>query len=161
MPRGGLLAIAAVGAGAVVVVNVVGVLVVRSFGDTPPPPPRPGGDGVNAHAGVVDEGMHAAGTRELTALGCNHAMVVDMAKLLGDPARVRPGEPRYMVTCDVPATAEAPTCDRAAAAYFGAIGGMADENVGVRVLREGSSTPACSHLYAPNGADLGVFPRPR
>ena len=60
-----------------------------------------------------------------------------------------------MVTCDVPAAAEAPTCERAAAVYFGAMGGMVDENVGVRVLREGSSVPACSRLYAPNGADLG------
>jgi hypothetical protein len=88
-------------------------------------------------------------------------LVVDMAKLLGDAGRVRDGEPRYMVTCDVPAAIEPPTCERAAAVYFGAIGGMADEAVGVRVLREGSSAPACSRLYAPNGADLGVFPRAR
>jgi hypothetical protein len=161
MPRGGLLAIAAGGAGAVVVGIVAVVLVARSFADAPPAAPRPAGDGVNGHASVADEGMHAAGTRELTALGCSHAMVVDMAKLLGDPTRIRPGEPRTMVTCDVPAAADAPTCERAAAVYFGAMGGTVDANVGVRVLREGSSAPACSRLYAPNGADLGVFPRLR
>jgi len=159
MPRGGLLAIAAGGAGAVVVVVVGLVLVVRSCSDAGPSAARPGGGSVNAHAGVADEGMHATGTRELHQLGCDHALVVDMAKLLGDAALVRPGEPRYMVTCDVPAAVEPPTCERAAAVYFGAIGGMADENVGIRVLREGSSAPACSRLYAPNGADLGVFPR--
>jgi hypothetical protein len=103
--------------------------------------------------------MHAAGTAELRRLGCEHALVVDMAKLLGDPALVRPGEPRYMVTCDVPAAAEPPTCERAASVYFQASGVMADGNVGIRVLRAGASAPACSHLYAPSGADLGVFPR--
>jgi len=159
MPRGGLLAIAATGAGAVVAVIVGIVLVVRSCSDAGPSAPRPGAGGLNAHASVADEGMRAPGTKELAELGCEHAMVVDMAKLLGDAARVRPGEPRYMVTCDVPAAVDPPTCERAAAVYFGATGGMVDENVGVRILREGSTTPACSRLYAPNGADLGVFPR--
>jgi len=159
MPRGGLLAIAAGGAGAVVVVIVGIVLVLRSCGDAGPSAPRPGSGSANAHAGVADEGMRATGTRELRQLGCDHALVVDMAKLLGDAALVRQGEPRYMVTCDVPAAVDPPTCERAAAVYFGAIGGMADENVGIRILREGSSAPACSRLYAPNGADLGVFPR--
>ena len=159
MPRGGLLAIAAGGAGAVVVVLVGIVLAVRSCSDATPSPPRPASDGVNGHASVADEGMRAPGTRELRQLGCEHALVVDMAKLLGDTAHVRPGEPRTMVTCDVPAAVDPPTCERAAAVYFGAIGGMVDENVGIRVLRAGSSAPVCSRLYAPNGADLGVFPR--
>jgi hypothetical protein len=159
MPRGGLLAIAAGGAGAVVVVIVAVVLVARSCSDGPATAPRPASDGVNGHASVADEGMRATGTRELRQLGCEHALVVDMAKLLGDTAHVRPGEPHYMVTCDVPAAVDPPTCERAAAVYFGAIGGMADENVGIRVLRAGSSAPVCSRLYAPNGADLGVFPR--
>ena len=159
MPRGGLLAIAAGGAGAVVVVILGVVFLARSCGDTTPTASRAGTGGVNEHAGVADEGMRAIGTKELRQLGCEHALVVDMAKLLGDAGRVRDGEPRYMVTCDVPPAVEPPTCERAAAVYFGAIGGMADEAVGVRVLREGSSAPACSRLYAPNGADLGVFPR--
>jgi hypothetical protein len=160
MPRGGLLGIAAGGAAAVVVVLVAVVLVVRSCSDAGASARGSGADGVNAHAGVADEGMRAPGTKELRELGCEHALVVDMAKLLGGASRSRPGEPRYMVTCDVPAGVEPPSCERAAGAYFGAIGGMADENVGVRILRAGSSTPVCSHLYAPNGADLGVFPRP-
>ena len=159
MPRGGLLAIAAGGAGAVVVVLVAVVLVARSCGDPGPSALHSGNGGANAHAGVADEGMHAPGTAELRQLGCEHAIVVDMSKLLGDASRARPGEPRYMVTCDVPAAAEPPTCERAASVYFQASGVMADGNVGIRVLREGSSAPACSRLYAPNGADLGVFPR--
>jgi hypothetical protein len=161
MPRGGLLGIAAGGAGAVLVVVVAAVLVARSCGGGSSAAARPAGEGVNANAGVATEGMHAPGTAELRALGCEHALVVDMAKLLGSGSRVREGEPRYMVTCDVPPAVDPPTCERAATVYFGAIGGMADEAVGVRVLREGSSAPLCSRLFAPNGADLGVFPRVR
>ena len=108
---------------------------------------------------VGEDGLHARGTAELGALGCSPALVVDMTRLLGDGGHVLPGEPRYMVTCDVPQGVEAPTCERASAVYFSAIGGQADDPVGVRVLRAGQPGPACSHLYAPNGADLGVFPR--
>jgi hypothetical protein len=157
MPRGGLVGIAAAGGAIVLVLVVVVVLVVRSCSGGPPPTPVRGGANANAHVG--EEGMRAPGTAELRQLGCDHALVVDMAKLLGDPARVRDGEPRYMVTCDVSPASEAPTCERAAAVYLAAIGGMADAAFGVRVLREGASAPVCSHLYAPNGADLGVFPR--
>lgn len=101
--------------------------------------------------------MGAQGTAELRQLGCAPALVVDMRRLLRDTGQSTPGEPRYMVTCDVPAGAEPPSCERAAGVYFGAIGGMADDPVAVRVLRGGASTPACSRLYAPNGADLGPF----
>ncbi|HEY3822008.1 MAG TPA: hypothetical protein VGL81_32805 [Polyangiaceae bacterium] len=159
MARGGLLAIAAAGAGAVLVVVVGVVLVMRGCSGDPASTGRPAGNGVGSRAGIAEEGMHAPGTAELARIGCEHALVVDMAKLLGDPSRIRPGEPRTMVTCDVAAGVDPPTCERAAAVYFGAVGGMADENVGVRVLRSGSAAPVCSRLYAPNGADLGSFPR--
>lgn len=157
MPRGGLLAIAA-GGGAAVLVVLLGVAVLaRSCDDAKPASLRPATEG--ARASVADEGMRAPGTMELRELGCEHALVVDMARLLGDAARFRDGEPRTMVTCDVPPAVEPPTCERAAAVYFGAVDATSDEAVGVRVLREGSSVPACSRLYAPNGADLGVYPR--
>ncbi|HEY5240608.1 MAG TPA: hypothetical protein VIJ22_04045 [Polyangiaceae bacterium] len=159
MPRGGLLGIAAAGAGAVVVVLVAVVLVARSCSDGPSTARRGGADGVNGHGSVADEGMRAAAAAELQKLGCEHALVIDMGKLLGDASRIRPGEPGTMVTCDVPAAVDPPTCERAAAVYFRATAGMVDVNVGVRVLREGSPAPLCSRLYAPNGADLGVFPR--
>jgi hypothetical protein len=160
MARGGLLGIAAIGAGAAVVVIVAAILVVRALAAGPAAAAIPAGGGANPNATVAEEGMHAPGAAELTKLGCEHALVVDTAKLLGSGGRVRPGEPRTMVTCDVPAGGEAPSCERAAATYFGAIGATAEDDVAVRVLRAGSSTPVCSRLYAPNGADLGVFPRP-
>jgi hypothetical protein len=101
------------------------------------------------------QGMIAPGTAELRAAGCAQAVVVDTAQLLGDATKVRPGEPRIMISCDVAADAAAPTCERAAAVYFAAIGGAAEGNVQVRVTRQGSTRPACSRLFAPSGADLG------
>lgn len=100
---------------------------------------------------VATEGMNAPGTAALRQLGCDPAIVIDMSRLLGDASAVRPGEPRYVVTCDVPGP-QAPTCDRAAQTYFGATSGAVVGNVDVRVSRPGSTTPLCAHLYAPSGA---------
>jgi hypothetical protein len=155
--RGGLMAIAAGGAAIVLVAVVVAVLVVRSRWGEPTRATAPSADQGTGNATVGGEGMRARGTSELRQLGCETAVVVDMARLLGDAARVREGEPRMMVTCDVPATGDAPGCERVAAVYFAAIGGMAEDRVGVRVTRQGSRAPSCSRLYAPNGADLGSF----
>jgi len=155
MPRGGLIAFGVGGAAIVLVLIVGGALALHFLGGEPPPPPRP----TYANAHVADEGARARGTPELRRLGCEQALVVDMAGLLGDAAQVRDGEPRFMVTCDVGPTAPAPSCEQVAAAYYGAIGGGAEANVGIRVSRSGVSAPSCSRMYAPNGADLGVFPR--
>jgi hypothetical protein len=156
-PRGGLVALAAGGA-AIVLVAVVGVvLALRSCGGDATAPAARGAAG---NASVAEEGERAPGTAELRALGCNPAIVVDMVHLLGGASRVNAGEPRYMITCDVLANADPPACERVASVYFRAIGGTTDDPVGVRVLRSGAAAPACSHLYAPNGADLGVFPKP-
>jgi hypothetical protein len=99
---------------------------------------------------AATEGMSAPGTAALHQLGCAPAIVIDMSRLLGGAGAVRPDEPRYVVTCDVPGP-QAPTCHRAAQTYFGAVGGAAG-NVDVRVSRPGSPTPLCAHLYAPSGA---------
>jgi hypothetical protein len=150
--RGSLIGLASV------VVLVVGVIVaVRGCGGEAGTPPAAAGPDPAARAGA--EGMSAKGTAELRAAGCGNAVVVDMQRLLGLAGKVGEGEPRYMVTCDVPSASSAPACDRLAATYFGAIGGTADANVCVRVTVAGVMQPACSRLYAPNGADLGTFPR--
>jgi hypothetical protein len=104
-------------------------------------------------AEVASAGMHARGTAELRALGCDPSVVIDMLQLLGDAGALREGEPRYMVTCDVAGT-EAPTCDRVAAVYFGAIGSHSDGDVILRVSKTGSPAPVCSKLYAASGATL-------
>jgi len=101
-------------------------------------------------AEVGSEGRSAPGTSALRQLGCDPAIVIDMARLLGDAGAVRPGEPRYVVTCDVPG-AQAPTCERVAETYFGAAGSGAADYVDVRVSRPGAAA-VCTHLYAPSGA---------
>ena len=147
-----VIGLAGAGVGIVVAVIVLAVVAVRSLTAEPPPPPT-AGPSKNAIAG--EEGLHARGTAELGALGCSPGLVVDMASILGDAARIEPGEPRYMVTCDVPAPTQPPSCEKAAAVYFTAVGGQTDATVGVRVLRAGVVAPLCSELYAPSGADLG------
>jgi hypothetical protein len=155
--RGSLIGLAAGGAAAVVAVIIVATLALRGRGgDVGSQAIAPGPDRA-ARAGA--EGMGAKGTAELRAQGCSNAVVVDMQRLLGSSGKVREGEPRYMVTCDVPSASGAPTCEKLASTYFGAIGGTADANVCVRVTTAGLTQPSCSRLFAPNGADLGPFPR--
>jgi hypothetical protein len=113
----------------------------------PPPPPPP-----SAGAVAAEEGMKAPGTDALRQLGCDPAIALDMTRVMGKAA-IHPGDPWFMVSCDVPA-ASTVTCDRAAAAYFGALGAAPPGNVSVRVSRAGASQPVCSRLYAPSGAPL-------
>jgi hypothetical protein len=118
----------------------------------------PGGlPGAPPQAAVaVREGMEAPGTEALRQLGCSPAIVMDTMRLV----RSRPlelDEPRYVVTCDVPA-GDPPTCETASAAYFTAAAGTVEGNVNLRVARRGAP-PVCSRLYASTGADLGQYPR--
>jgi hypothetical protein len=155
--HGSLIGLAAGGAAGVVGVIVVAVLALRGCGDGDAP--RAPAAGPNAAARAGAEGMGAKGTAELHALGCSNAVVVDLQRLLGPTGKVRPDEPRYMVTCDVNSAPDAPTCEKLATTYYGAIGGTADANVCVRVSVAGANQFTCSRLFAPNGADLGPFPR--
>ena len=141
--------LAAAGAAGALVVLVAGVFLFRYLNrepDAPPPPPP------SAGAIAAADGMKAPGTDALRQLGCDPAIALDLAQVMGKTA-IRPGEPRYVVSCDLHATASL-TCDGAAAAYFGALGGTPGGNVSVRVSRGGASQPVCSRLYAPSGAPL-------
>jgi hypothetical protein len=145
----------AVGGAAIVLVAIVGGFVaLKSCGDAPPPPVR----ATYSNTQFAAEGARAKGTPELRSLGCAQALVVDMERLMGEAGHVRDGEPRFMVTCDVGPTAEIPSCEKVQAVYYGALGGLPEGNVGIRVSRSGATGPACSRLFAPNGADLGPFP---
>src|ERR1700677_266167 len=104
--RGSLIGLAAGGAAGVVAIILVAVLAVRGCGNDEAPAAPAAGPNAAARAGT--EGMGAKGTAELRALGCNNALVVDMQRLLGPTGKVRPGEPRYMVTCDVNSAEGAP-----------------------------------------------------
>ena len=157
MTRSSLLGLG-VGAGGGVLVLLAGVvLAVRACGgEEPKAPPGP-----SRATEIGSAGMAAKGTAELRQAGCEHAVVVDAAQLLGSVARIRPGEPRTMVTCDVSSSAAAPPgCDVIASTYFRAAGTTIEGNVSVRVVVPGGKGPSCSRLYAPSGADLGEFPKP-
>jgi hypothetical protein len=145
----------AVGGGAAAIAAIVAVVIVlRSCSSEST---APAAIASSEAAEEAKDGMHARGTDELRALGCSTAIVMDMARALGEKA-VHEGEPRYIVTCDV-ATGAPPPCDRAAATYFAALGGNAAGAVNVRVSQQGTAKPLCSRLYLPSGADLGAYPR--
>jgi hypothetical protein len=149
-----LIALAAGGAVAtLVIIGGFYALVRWLSGDSREAHPAP----LSPAAELASAGMNAPGTNELRQLGCDPAVVLDMARLLGDAAAINPGEPGYVVTCVVGAapSAPAPTCEQAAGIYFAALGGSAGGNVSVRVMRAGATAPACARLYAPSGADLG------
>jgi hypothetical protein len=153
--RAGLVGLA-LGGGAAALALVVGVVfVIRACSGGAP---VAAAARTNEGEEVAREGMHARGTDELRSLGCTNALVMDMARALGDASAIREGEPRYIVTCDV-GTGAPPSCDRAAATYFTALGGSAGGAVNLRVSLQGTPRPVCSHLYLPSGADLGDYPR--
>ncbi len=156
MPKPQLPLIVLAGAGAAIALGVIAVIVVavRSrTSDATVVALSASSEG----AKVASAGMLAPGTRELRMLGCDPALVLDLRALLGDASAIREGEPRYIVTCDING-AEAPTCERAAATYFAALGGSAGGNVNIRVARSGSNAPLCSRLYAPSGAEQTRVP---
>jgi hypothetical protein len=143
-----LIVLAGAGGAVALVAIVLGVVAVRAFsGSSGATSVAAPGEG----AAIASDGMNAPGTSALRQLGCDPAIAIDVGRLLGDAGAVRPDEPRYVVTCDVPGS-EAPTCDRAAQAYFGAVGAGAVGNVDLRVSRPGAAAPLCAHLYAPSGA---------
>lgn len=152
--RAGLVGMALGGGVAALAVILGLVFAIRSCSAGASPPVMPS---TSEGAEVAKEGMHARGTDELRAIGCTNALVLDMARALGE-AGVRDGEPRYIVTCDV-ASGPPPSCEKAAATYFAALAGSAGGPVNLRVSLEGATRPACSHLYLPSGADLGEYPR--
>jgi hypothetical protein len=142
--------IALAGAGAAAALGVIGAVAIATRGlSSASSGPAPGASGQGSEVG--SDGMTAPGTSALRQLGCDPAIVIDMSRLLGDAAAVRPGEPRYVVTCDVPGM-QAPTCERVASTYFGAVGGSAVGNVDVGVAHPGAAGPLCNQLYAPSGA---------
>jgi hypothetical protein len=143
-----LIALAGAGGAAAFAVIAMGLLAARALSNDAS---RPATVGPGQGAEVANEGMNAPGTSALRKLDCDPAIVIDMSRLLGDAGAVRPGEPRYVVTCDVPG-AQAPTCEKVAGTYFGAVGGSTVGNVDVSVSRPGATTPLCTQLYAPSGA---------
>jgi len=156
--RLGLAGLAALGGGGAIVLIGLVVVGLRALSPAEAPAAKASGSAQGSGAQATKEGMHARGTDELRAIGCATALVMDMQHVLGDAA-VREGDPRFIVSCDVPAGAAAPTCERAAGTYFAALGNAGVADVNIRVSHPASLRPICSRLYAPSGADLGEYPR--
>jgi hypothetical protein len=151
---------ALVGGVVAIAVIVAAVVLAKRLADDDASDAKRAAPGAADSVHAVDDGLHAAGTDELRKLGCDTALVLDMQRVLGGSG-VRPGEPRYVLTCDVPRPDGAPSCERVAATYFAAVG-SAEGNVAVRVMSESPprGPPLCARVYAPSGADLGPLGSP-
>jgi hypothetical protein len=159
MTRGSLIGLAAGGAAATLVVIVAVLSLFRSSGEnvprvTPSEAAVPSPDESSNHVIQTSKGSQA-----LRAQGCSAAIVADLLRLLGEGGAIHDDEPRYIISCDVMSSGAPPACDKLATAYFAAIGGATDGRVVIRVSTTGSRTLACSRMYAPNGADMGPYPR--
>jgi hypothetical protein len=109
------------------------------------------------HSGVqiAAEAQNAPGTAELRAMGCDTAMVMDMAKLeaMGSAfadasARAPTSSIRIAVVCQSRRAAP-PTCDQVATTYVQAIG-RASGKFSAQV-QSSAGTRSCSGIYSPEG----------
>jgi hypothetical protein len=118
---------------------------------------------VTSGAAVVAEATTAPGTKELRAIGCTTAMVIDAAKVaalaqtLGDGGNVTvDGDERLAVVCGTSGST-APTCDQVAATYVAAVG-AAREPFAVSVAKSGQSQ--CEGRYLADGTHAPAEPLP-
>jgi len=143
------IVLAILGGGALLAVLVLGIVVYFVMSS----------EKGRAIVGMVGEGVtitanaqKAPGTKELRAMGCTQALVMNMADLehlasfLDAGTSARRGPDRYgeMVVCNVGSTPL--TCDRVAATYVGVVG-TRPEPFMVNVQQGGNHGPLCSSLY--------------
>jgi hypothetical protein len=153
-PRRTTLLIGGAALGTLVLFVILGVVLVRALRTDEPAGAPPSVQNESAKLGR--EGMAAPGTKELRALGCEPATVLDMQKTMSATgAKLQEGEPRAIVTCQLGAPLQAPTCEQVASTYLTAIG-TAPGTFATRVM-EVSGKRRCSRLFAANGADLGTY----
>jgi len=111
---------------------------------------------------ATKESLTAPGTKELKALGCDTAMVVDVQRVTelirkyADAGANDPDDGRLLVLCKMTGPSNAPTCADVAAAYLRAVGTPAGR-LAVQVQRRNGKETVCSRLYDVDGEDLGAF----
>jgi hypothetical protein len=94
-------------------------------------------------------GLHAPGTNELHAAGCDTALVVRTDQILGgsDAAEAKgPSMPTVMISCIVAAGKSTPACEDVARTYLRVVphpGGL----VSAQVLKTGDIKPVCAKVY--------------
>jgi hypothetical protein len=116
---------------------------------------------VASGATLVSEATTAPGTKELRAIGCNPAMVIDGAQVLaiadalgdGGKTTVPPGEDRLAVVCATPRGATKPTCADVAATYVAAVG-RAAAPFAVSVGASNGGKPQCEERFSADGVQI-------
>lgn len=157
---GCLLALAIAG-GVIFLVAVVGGVMAYRFAQSPEGQKAISivGEGTK----IATESLTAPGTKELRALGCTQATVVDTERLEALGQRLEPDAAhapspaknyRYWVTCQVDKRSSGFTCDQVAATYRSAVGAPPGPFL-VTVGEAHQSNPTCSTLYGADGARLG------
>ncbi|HEY3358823.1 MAG TPA: hypothetical protein VGQ83_36580 [Polyangia bacterium] len=115
--------------------------------------------GLVREAGRVGiEATTAPGTAELRKLGCQQAMVMDLASLArtfaGDAGvNLKDEDTALMITCQVGFTGKAPSCAQVASTYVGAVG-TAKGRFQVTVQQQLKPAPACTECFDPKGAAI-------
>jgi hypothetical protein len=120
---------------------------------------------------MMQKAQKAPGTKELRALGCQQAMVMDTDDFVQIARRLDAGPTvppviGAIVVCAAKPWGTPPSCDDAAKTYLSGAGPR-DRSFVVSVTQSGKSKPVCQALYDKSGArqddfdqDLGVEPPP-
>jgi hypothetical protein len=114
---------------------------------------------------IARKAQSAPGTKELRALGCKSAMVMDADDFSKMAEAADPGRPikeapfGTMVVCGGMPFGDPPGCDEVATTYVSAAGARERPFV-VMVQKSGRSQPECSSLYAGDGSSLGALEAP-
>src|SRR5262245_12417205 len=152
--RGCIIVLAVLGALIAISGVVVGVLAYLIFSS---PEGKRAAAGAGELASMTFEATRAPGTKELHALGCPQASVMDSERMqavtrkLNPDAATKPHAFRFHVVCGAIAGA-APTCDRVASTYRAAV--TPAEPFAVSVARLGASRPECDATYAADASKL-------
>ena len=164
--NGCLIALAVVGGLAVLLVVVVGAGIWRFAGTKEG---KAMFSAIGEATKAAAEAQSAPGAAEVRALGCDQAMVVDVARMSKlfeqlDASAPRKEEYSVMVMCQVGLLGHgAPTCDEVAGAYRTAVGTLPGPFV-AHVKHQGRSGEVCSTLYDAGGKkvrDLAAGTTPR
>jgi hypothetical protein len=147
--------LAVIGGGFLLVVLVVGIVAWRVMSS---PTGRLVVGAMGETIRIVQKAQKAPGTRELRAIGCKSAMVLDLddfEKLMQrfDASTTRAEPPPFgsMVACGVQPWSTPPACDAVAKTYVGAVGPRPKPFL-VTVTKSGQQKALCSSLYEGDGS---------
>lgn len=146
--------LAVIGGGFLLIVLVVGVVAWRVMAS-------PKGRFIVGVMGetvrIVQKAQKAPGTRELRAMGCKSAMVLDledferlMERFDAGSKQTGPAPFGEMVACGVQPWSTPPSCDEVAKTYVAAVGPRAKPFL-TTVTKSGQQKAVCSALYEPDG----------